>query len=306
MSLNTTPGCGWSGTSAIRLSSSSRRPAGALIGACPTGGRGRGCGRRAGGAGRRPAVVAVLGVRRGGAASSASSWPRALGRGRGALRLAPAWPAPSSPARGSFRSATSGVAMKIEEYAPAARPTNRASEMSLSMPAPRTPPPMNSRPATGSSATTVVLMERTRVPLMAAVGDLAVGEAGLLGDVLGGFLEAVEDDDRVVEGVTEDRQQTDDRAGGDLEADQRVDADRDREVVDQRDQGGDRHPPLEGDGQVEHHEDHEDPQAQPGLVGDLLTPARADQLGVDVLDRDVQVLGELFLDRHRLPWCPDR
>lgn len=56
--------------------------------------------------------------------------------------------------------------MKIEEYAPAARPTNSDSEMSLSMPAPSTPPPMNSRPATGRSATTVVLMERTRVPLI--------------------------------------------------------------------------------------------------------------------------------------------
>lgn len=55
--------------------------------------------------------------------------------------------------------------MKIEEYAPAARPTNSASEMSFSIPAPRKPPPMKSRPATGSSATTVVLMERTRVPL---------------------------------------------------------------------------------------------------------------------------------------------
>lgn len=66
----------------------------------------------------------------------------------------------------SLRSATSGVAMKIEEYAPAARPTNSDSEMSLSMPAPRTPPPMKSRPATGSSATTVVLIERTRVPLI--------------------------------------------------------------------------------------------------------------------------------------------
>lgn len=66
----------------------------------------------------------------------------------------------------SFRSTTSGVAMKIEEYAPAARPTNSDSEMSLSMPAPRKPPPMKSRAPTGSSATTVVLIERTNVPLM--------------------------------------------------------------------------------------------------------------------------------------------
>ncbi|CAM5617126.1 hypothetical protein SGLAM104S_00690 [Streptomyces glaucescens] len=70
------------------------------------------------------------------------------------------------PGSSSLRSATSGVAIEVEEYAPAARPTNSDREMQLSMPAPRTPPPMNSRPATGSSATTVVLMERSRVLLM--------------------------------------------------------------------------------------------------------------------------------------------
>lgn len=56
--------------------------------------------------------------------------------------------------------------MKIDEYAPAARPTKSDSEMSFSMPAPRKPPPMNSRPPTGRSATTVVLIERTRVLLI--------------------------------------------------------------------------------------------------------------------------------------------
>ena len=56
--------------------------------------------------------------------------------------------------------------MKIDEYAPAARPTNSDREMSLSMPAPRKPPPMKSRAPTGISATAVVLMERTRVALM--------------------------------------------------------------------------------------------------------------------------------------------
>lgn len=66
----------------------------------------------------------------------------------------------------SLKSATSGVAMKIDEYAPAARPTKSESEMSLSMPAPRKPPPMKSSAPTGSSATAVVLMERTRVALM--------------------------------------------------------------------------------------------------------------------------------------------
>ncbi len=44
-----------------------------------------------------------------------------------------------------------------------------ASEMSFSVPAPRMPPPMKSSAATGSSATTVVLIERTRVWLRPAL-----------------------------------------------------------------------------------------------------------------------------------------
>ena len=63
-----------------------------------------------------------------------------------------------------LRSETStGVAMKIEENVPAMMPTNSASAMSRSVPAPRMNAPMNRMPLTGSSATTEVLIDRTRV-----------------------------------------------------------------------------------------------------------------------------------------------
>ncbi len=53
--------------------------------------------------------------------------------------------------------------MKIEEYAPVTMPTISASEMSRSVPAPSSRAPMNRIAATGSTATMVVLIDRTRV-----------------------------------------------------------------------------------------------------------------------------------------------
>ena len=57
--------------------------------------------------------------------------------------------------------------MKIEEYAPAASPTNSTSARSFNVPTPSRPAPTNSSPATGSSAMSEVLMERIRVWLTA-------------------------------------------------------------------------------------------------------------------------------------------
>ena len=59
--------------------------------------------------------------------------------------------------------------MKIEEYAPDARPTSWASARSFSVPAPSRPAPMNSSDATGSSAMSDVLIERIRVWLTASL-----------------------------------------------------------------------------------------------------------------------------------------
>ena len=68
----------------------------------------------------------------------------------------------------SFRSASSGVAMKIEEYVPTAMPTSRASARSCSTPAPPlTTVPANSSAATGISAISEVFSDRIRVWLTA-------------------------------------------------------------------------------------------------------------------------------------------
>ena len=63
--------------------------------------------------------------------------------------------------------ASSGVAMKIEEYAPETMPTNSASDRSLSGPSPRMNVPAKSSAATGSTPMIVVLIERTSTWLTA-------------------------------------------------------------------------------------------------------------------------------------------
>ena len=110
---------------------------------------------------------------------------------------------------------------------------NRASEMSRSVPAPSTTAPMNRIAPTGSSATTEVLIDRTRVWFTARFTDSDECSPGLHG-VLGGVLpDLVEHHDGVVQRVAEDREEADDRRRGDLESETRVDADGDDEVVQQ-------------------------------------------------------------------------
>jgi hypothetical protein len=62
----------------------------------------------------------------------------------------------------SFHSVTSGVAMKIEEYAPAARPAKSASASSRSVCAPSRNDPTNNRLPTGISEMIEVLNDRNR------------------------------------------------------------------------------------------------------------------------------------------------
>ena len=114
------------------------------------------------------------------------------------------------------------------------------------------------------------------------VGGVRVGHApGREG--LGGVLaHLVEDDDRVVERVAEDREEADHRRRRDLEPEERVDADGDDEVVEQRDETGDSHlPRAEVERHDDGHEDEEDDEAPDGLLADRLTPARADERGAD-------------------------
>ena len=59
-----------------------------------------------------------------------------------------------------FNMATSGEAMKIDEYEPVSRPTRRANANSRSVVAQRIPEPSTSSDSTGSTAASEVLSER--------------------------------------------------------------------------------------------------------------------------------------------------
>ena len=89
------------------------------------------------------------------------------------------------------------------------------------------------------------------------VGGLAVAGPPRREQAGGVLPDLVEDHHGVVQRVTQDRQQPDHGRRADLEAQQRVDADRDHDVVQQRDQRRRRHPPLERDRQVDHDHDQE-------------------------------------------------
>ena len=83
--------------------------------------------------------------------------PRAL------MRLARAFIAGSR----SRIAASNGVAIKIDEYAPVARPIKSARDKSFNVPAPRSPAPTKRIEPTGSKATMVVLIDRMTVWLIA-------------------------------------------------------------------------------------------------------------------------------------------
>ena len=66
-------------------------------------------------------------------------------------------------------------------------------------------------------------------------------------------------------------------AGRDLEVEQRVDADREDDVVDHRDDRRRRHLPLEPDREVEREHEEEEDQRLERLAADLVTPRGADR-----------------------------
>lgn len=90
--------------------------------------------------------------------------PEASPRARRSFRLRStraAWPArPGSRIRNST---SSGVAIRIEEMVETIMPMNSARAMSRRVPAPRRKTPTKRIAATGSTPTTEVLMDRTRV-----------------------------------------------------------------------------------------------------------------------------------------------
>ena len=126
--------------------------------------------------------------------------------------------------------------MKIDDSAPMNIPTSCTSARSCRVPTPRMPTPTTSRPMTGSSAISDVLIERIRVWFSARFGGLAVGAAGQAQQASGVLLDLVEHDDRVVQGEAEDGEQTDHRRRRHLEADERVHARGDDDVVEDGDE----------------------------------------------------------------------
>ena len=120
---------------------------------------------------------------------------------------------------------------------------------------------------TGSSATTEVLIDRTRVWLTARFA--ASAKVRFVGgrDVLGVLPDLVEHHDRVVQRVAEDREEADDGVRRHLEPDQGVDPRRDQQVVQQGDDRRDGHrpgPEVQRDDQG--HQDQEDDQARDRLA----------------------------------------
>ena len=100
---------------------------------------------------------------------------------------------------------------------------------------------------------------------------------------------SVEHDDRVVEGVTEDREQRGDRGGGDLATGQGVHARRDQQVVRQGDQHRDRELELEPQPDVDRDQDQRRDDRQHRRLGDLLAERRPDRLAGEVVDAELRV-----------------
>ena len=148
--------------------------------------------------------------------------PRALPPQARALRERRASRATRLPALGvsgsrSLSTTSSGVAMKIVEYAPDVMPTRSAKAKSLSV-----SPPKRSSDAIGSSVMKDVASDR----LIVSHSDWFAIAAKLERRMSGMFAHAVEDDDRVVDGVTEDGQDRRHRGRRHLAPRERVEAER--------------------------------------------------------------------------------
>src|SRR6476660_6961711 len=117
----------------------------------------------------------------------------------------------------------------------------------------------------------------------------ALGAEGLRGVLA----DLVEDDDGVIARVAEDREEADHRGRGDLEPEQRIDADGDDEVVQQRHEARDGHlPGAEVERHDDRHEDEEDDESSDRLLADRLSPAGPDERGADRALVDTELLRE--------------
>ena len=87
---------------------------------------------------------------------------------------------------------------------------------------------------------------------------------------------------------------------------ERIHADRDQDVVDERDDRADRHLQLEAERDVERDRRQDDEQADRRLAGDLAAPRRTDVLDVHVHRVDTGLLGEVSPDHLRTAHALDR
>src|SRR6478672_7092145 len=125
------------------------------------------------------------------------------------------------------------------------------------------------------------------------VGRLGVARPAAADGVLGVLANLVEDDHGVVERVTQDGQEADHRGRGDLEPEERVDADRDDHVVQERDEAGQRHlPGAEVERHREGHEDEEPDQGGDRLLAHRRAPGRTDERRRDLVLVDPEGLGQ--------------
>ena len=138
------------------------------------------------------------------------------------------------------------------------------------------------------------------------VGRLAVGAPGRAGQPCGVLPDLVENDHGVVKRVTEDGEQPDHGGRADLEAGQRVDPGRDHDVVDQRDERGRGHPPLERGRQVDDDHDQESDQRLQRFMGDLAAPGGPDRGDAHLRVGQPEGVAKavLHLEEFRVGECP--
>ena len=131
-----------------------------------------------------------------------------------------------------------------------------------------------------------------------AVHDLRVGRARHARHVLA---DAVEHDDRVVERVAQDREQSGDRRGGQLPAHEGIDAARDEDVVGRRDEHRHRELELEADAYVEREQEERcDDRDQRG-ARDLRAEGRPDRVRREVGAVHAEVVVERLPHLRHLP-----
>ncbi len=141
--------------------------------------------------------------------------------------------------------------------------------------------PITNSDSTGMIAEKLVLSERISTWFIETL-TMSAYERLLGADPRLVLTDSVEHDDRVVQRVSEDREEGDHRRRSDEELEDRVDPDADHDVVDHGEDRGDRHPPFEPEGDEHRHQREEDHQRPERLLGDLVTPRGADEVDVDV------------------------